>query len=398
MQNSADKIKKQLSFKKILLPVLIGLLAAGYLLYTNLSKTFFVADTQGQYVWVDANANNKVDSDNLSEFTLANANTVETARYRKTQSLDLITEIKLNGTAWLWLFVALLCVAFRDLGYMYRIRILSNYALSWRQAFDSIMLWEFSSAITPSVVGGSGVAIYILNREGMPVGKSTAVVMITAMLDELFFIFMVPLVLITIGTSDLFPVELQKEVFGIVLNTKGIFWIGYGFIVLMTVAIVLSIFLFPKRLKLILLSIFKLKLLRKWRYKMIKVGDDLITTSKEIKGEGFAYWFKAAFATLVSWTARYWVVNFMLLAFTTVNGHLLIYARQLVMWVIMLISPTPGGSGIAELAFSGFLKEFTPVGLAAAMAILWRLFTYYPYLFAGALILPKWIKKTAGNN
>ena len=35
----------------------------------------------------------------------------------------------------------------------------------------------------------------------------------------------------------------------------------------------------------------------------------------------------------------------------TFGEHMLIYARQLVMWVIMLISPTPGSAGIAEFAF-----------------------------------------------
>ena len=35
-------------------------------------------------------------------------------------------------------------------------------------------------------------------------------------------------------------------------------------------------------------------------------------------------------------------------AFFPVSDHLLLYARQLIMWVILLISPTPGGSGIAD--------------------------------------------------
>ena len=82
----------------------------------------------------------------------------------------------------------------------------------------------------------------------------------------------------------------------------------------------------------------------------------------------------------------------MILAFLPVSDHFLIYGRQLVMWVIMLISPTPGGSGVAELAFSGFLGDFTG-GLAAAFALLWRLFSYYPYLFIGSVVLPSWLKR-----
>ena len=40
--------------------------------------------------------------------------------------------------------------------------------------------------------------------------------------------------------------------------------------------------------------------------------------------------------------------------------NFLIFGRQLSMWIILLISPTPGGSGIAEFIFSQFLTDFIP--------------------------------------
>ena len=47
------------------------------------------------------------------------------------------------------------------------------------------------------------------------------------------------------------------------------------------------------------------------------------------------------------------------------------------MWIMMLVSPTPGGSGFAEFVFSKYLGEFLPsAGVAIAMAILWRLISY----------------------
>ena len=373
----------------------IGLLVAGWMLFSNLKKPVFIEATNGTYVWVDGNKNQQVDIGDPTDFELADGMSAESElRYNKETNGMQIKKTELTtGLVW-WLFISLLAVIARDIGYMIRIRILTKKQLSWRQAFDSIMLWEFASAVTPSVVGGSGVAIFILNREGLSVGKSTAVVMVTALLDELFYILMVPLLLIFIGTSQLFPVDLQKEIFGIELNTQGLFWAGYGFIVLLTLSISLAIFLFPRALKYLLLQIFRMPILRRWRYKVIQVGDDIITTSKEIKGEKVGYWLKAFLATFLSWTARYWVVNFLILGFGPVSNHVLLYARQLVMWVIMLISPTPGGAGVAELAFDGFLKDFTPIGFAVALALVWRIFTYYPYLFVGAFILPRWLKKT----
>ncbi len=394
MDQQEAQIRKKLSFKRIVIPVAIGLLVAGWMLYGSLTEPTFVYDATGTYTWVDGNGNGLVDSHDFADFEKTATPNTE-GNYRLASNREILANTTFNYQSILWLFVALIMVVCRDFGYMYRLRVLSHGDIKWRNAFDSIMLWEFASAITPSVVGGSGVAIYILNREGISVGRSSAIVMVTALLDELFYIIMVPVIILLIGASELFPVALEKEILGMTLGTRGIFWAGYIFILILTTSILFGIFIAPRTLKFWLLRIFNIRFLRKWRYKIIQIGNDIMNTSAILKDEKPGFWIKAFFATFLSWTARYWVVNFLLLAFTPVGNHLLVYGRQLVMWVIMLISPTPGSSGVAELAFSGFLEEFTPLGLTAILAFLWRIFTYYPYLFVGALILPRWFSKTA---
>ena len=339
-----NKVKELFTAKKIAIPIIIGLGVTAYLLY---SKT------------------------NWEEFS----------------------KVKWSIQCFLWLFIALIMMAIRDLAYMYRIRVLTSKQISWRNSFDVIMLWEFASAITPSVVGGSGVALYILNKEGLSPGKSTTIVMITALLDELFYVITVPIVILFIGTQYLFPIELQKEILGFTFSVKGIFVLGYVFILLLCLIIIYGIFINPTGFKKLLLKVFSWKPLSRWGSKIDSIGTDIITTSQELKSKPVLFWLKAFGATMFSWTARFWVVNFLLLAFTPVGNHLLVYGRQLVMWVIMLISPTPGGTGIAEFAFQGFLADFTPLGLAGLLAVLWRLFSYYAYLIIGVFLLPKWLKK-----
>ncbi len=342
--SKSNKVSELFSVKKMAIPIIIGLVVAGYMLY---SKTNW--KSLQNYEW--------------------------------------------SEVAFGWLFVAVLMMIIRDLAYMYRIRVLTDNFLSWRKSFDVIMLWEFASALTPSVVGGSGIAMFIINKEGINLGKSTAVVMVTALLDELFYIITVPIVVLLIGTQHLFPVELSKTILGVTLSTKEIFLVGYGFILLLTSIISYGVFISPERLKRILVLIFKLPILKRWQRRAIKTGYDIITTSEELKSKTWLFWIKAFGATFFSWTARFWVVNFLILAFTDVSDHFLIYGRQLVMWVIMLISPTPGGTGIAEFAFDGFLKEFIPLGLAGLLVVLWRLISYYTYLLIGSFVLPKWLKR-----
>jgi len=137
-----------------------------------------------------------------------------------------------------------------------------------------------------------------------------------------------------------------------------------------------------------------LPVLRKWQNGARQTGDDLIVASGELKNQSFLFWLKAFAASFMSWTSRYWVVNCLLLAFFFVDDHVLIFARQLVMWIMMLVMPTPGGSGFAEIVFRDYLGEFvTPASLAISMALLWRIVSYYPYLFIGAIIVPKWLKR-----
>ena len=340
----SNKVTDLFSAKRIAIPIVIGFLVAGYMLW---DKTNW--ETFQKIEW----------------------------------------SIQMYG----WLLVAILMMVIRDVAYMYRIKVLTDNALSWRKSFDVIMLWEFASSITPSVVGGSGVAMFILNKEGISLGKSTAVVMVTALLDELFYIVTVPLVALFIGTQHLFPLELSKTVFGITLSTMEIFLVGYVFILFLVTLIFYGVFVNPQQLKKSLVKIFSIKILRKWQKKVVQLGDDLIQTSVELKNKPIQFWLKSFGATIFSWTARFWVVNFIILVFTDVSSHFLIYGRQLVMWVILLISPTPGGTGVAEFAFNGFLQDFIPVGLAGLLVVLWRLLSYYPYLFIGAFVLPKWLKR-----
>src|SRR5665648_1279376 len=76
---------------------------------------------------------------------------------------DVLSKLIFTWKSVFWLLIAWLCMVCRDLGYMIRIRILSANALSWRQTFKVIMLWEFTSAISPSTVGGTAFAVVFLH-------------------------------------------------------------------------------------------------------------------------------------------------------------------------------------------------------------------------------------------
>ncbi len=298
-----------------------------------------------------------------------------------------------------WLFVAVLFMIGRDLGYIIRIRVLSDNDLTWKQSFRIIILWEFVSAISPSTIGGTSVAVVFLHKEGISVGRSTSVVLATSFLDELYFVIMFPLLVLIIGWKNLFTTSLTQPgsafaneilmiaVIGYIIKTAWVLVVGYG------------LFFKPVAIRNLIVSIFRISWLKRWRKSAEKAGNDIIDSSMQLRSRGAGFWGKTLLATFLSWTSRYWVVNAILLAFFSVGDHLLIFARQLVMWIMMILSPTPGGSGLAEFIFKRYLSDFIPVDslelptIALAMALIWRLISYYPYLTLGAIIAPGWIQR-----
>ena len=176
-----------------------------------------------------------------------------------------------------------------------------------------------------------------------------------------------------------------------------LFWIAFSVKVILCAFLFSSLFLFPKMTTRFILRLFRLPFLNRWYTNAEKTSDEIMIASSVFKKEKFIFWVLTFCATAASWISRYLVINCILNAFFNLNllNNIQILGKQLVLWLLMMISPTPGGSGVAEFAFGELMATFsTSIILISGLAVLWRLISYFPYLFIGALILPKWLKKS----
>lgn len=291
-----------------------------------------------------------------------------------------------------WLLFAVAVLFFRDFGYVYRIRELTDRHLTWTRAIYVIILWEFASAVTPSVVGGTAVAMFILNKEGIKMGKAIAFVMVTAILDNLFFVIGAPIILF-FAQGNIFPesklLEIQME-----NSLQAIFWISYSLYATHSLVMALALFYRPRVFKWVLIKICSIKFLKRWKHNAQEFGDQIVLASKELKGKNSSYWLKIVGATIFVWTSRYLMLNAIVSAFVplTFDQQIIVFARQVIMWIVMMLSPTPGSSGTAEFFYGQFFTEFLGQ-YTFVTSIIWRLFSYYPYLILGAIFLPRWIKQ-----
>lgn len=287
------------------------------------------------------------------------------------------------------ILLAFLFMFGRDGGLIWRFHWLSDRTLTWRQAFNVNMLCEFTSAVTPSAVGGSSLIVLFLNKEGINAGRSTALMMSCLFLDELFLVITCPLVLLFFSFDELFG--------NISILSSGIklfFFIIYGLITAWTLLLYIAIFHRPEWVKRLLLALFRLPFLHRWRKAVEELTDNLVLSSHEIGSKPFLFWLKAYGMTTLSWASRYLVVNALFFAFSTTGSQLLAFARQLILWIVMMISPTPGGSGVSEYMFQMYYADFfTVTGMALIVAFVWRIITFYMYLIIGVCVIPGWLKK-----
>ncbi len=294
-----------------------------------------------------------------------------------------------------WMLLAALSLVVRDYAYMVRIRHLTDKELNWWRTFVVIMLWEFASALAPGIIGGGFLfAIFILTREGVEAGKSITIITFTSFLDGIFLAVMAPLVYFTVGRDALFSgIEDQASPLGSGFFVS--FWTVYFIILGYKLFVAYALFVNPVFVKRALVGIFSAPFLRRWRRNMVTTGDQLIIAANGLQKKKWSYWWPALLATFVSWTARYSIVNCILHAFQSgpALNDAVIYGKQVIMGIIVLLSPTPGGSGLAEFIFNDFLGAFITTGLAPALALLWRLMSYYPYILIGSILLPRWIRR-----
>ncbi len=213
----SESIEKTFSKWRIYLALLIGVSISGGILIYSFTRTEMheVEKGTGSYKWEDFNNNKRIDYNDPGDFAL-----VPKGDFEKKSAYEVLSDISWNSSTFFWLFLALLGMVGRDLGYMLRIRILTKKQLSWRQSFHVIMLWEFASALAPGVMSGATVAMFILNREKIALGRATAIVILTAFLDNLFYVVIIPLLFLFIPAGKLFPNTGNESM-------MAVFWTGF---------------------------------------------------------------------------------------------------------------------------------------------------------------------------
>lgn len=292
----------------------------------------------------------------------------------------------ITGICLAWLFMA-----GRDFGLSWRFHTIASGDLSWARSVKVDMMCAFTSAITPSAVGGSALAIFYLNREGIALGRATTLTLTTLFLDELFFVVFCPIIVLALPFDQLFgAVDDNMFLQGLEL----IFWLVYAGIVIWTSILFFGIIVRPAAVQKLLSRIFRWRPLRRWGPAVDNMTANMVTTSAWVKKCSLRWWLNVFGATILSWFSRYLIVNALFWGFVPDVSQFLVFGRQFVVWVVLMVSPTPGGSGISEWMFTEYYGDLIgSAGIALILALMWRIVSYYIYLLIGVFLLPTYFSK-----
>ena len=338
--------------------------------------------------------NSVLDSIKLSRILIPALIGIGIVIYMMYSQLDMeeFSRINWNGHLLFWLFAAVIMYVLRHLFYAARLRLMSDKVFGWKKSIQLIFIWEFASAVSPTSVGGSGVALFLLAQEKLSAGKTVSVVLYSMVLDTIFFIIGLPLLYLALGANIIRPGMssiTDLDGFGYTFLTVLGIMTAYGLVFFY------GLFVNPKSIQKILMFFSRRKLLNRFKTSLEQTAQDVVVTSEELAQKPMSYHLKAMVHTIGAWATRFIAISCIIIALVPDTGldimnQLTLLARGASMHVVTAFTPTPGGSGVAEYLFGGFYSDYISEGISSLAALIWRLITYYPYLIAGVIIVPVW--------
>lgn len=316
---------------------------------------------------------------------------------KNTMDFSILKNLQITRKIGLGILGAICMLILRDLGYVLRLRLLTDQKIKFKESVKIILMWEFGSAISPGMIGGKAFAVFLLIKQKINAAKASSIVLLAIILDEFIFVLLFPIFYFIYREKMLSPDTTCPD--WILLESKVSFLknISYLetvifimlFVILGFVIIAfLGIFIFPNWIKSLIKRISRWRILKKWHSKIIDFSDDIYATSKRFKEKPKRFWIQLVLFTLMSWSGRYMVGVAIVWGFNIQNfDFLLVYAKQYSLWIMFYLPTTPGSSGLAETLFMSFYCPYFQEGMSGAIAFIWRFLSYYIYLFLGILLL-----------
>lgn len=242
--------------------------------------------------------------------------------------------------------------------------------LTLRQVVNVVLSNYFLALVTPGASGGAIAQIMFMRKAGVPVAKATVVVLVRTVMSIFFLILLVPVVLH--NDSDIGE------------------WMAPS--VIMTVSVLFT------SLPVLVFFLMRTQYPEKWLDKLTSKFSYTTRQNCFIWYEEFKNAFKIMAKHPVKVLRAFIESGLSLLGiyatvpafFTGLNNFsfdlLEVMGRMILLNLVLYFSPTPGGSGVAEVGFVALFSNILPDGVVGIMAVMWRFAAEYLPFLLGAFV------------
>lgn len=282
----------------------------------------------------------------------------------------------------LWLILAAAgLLALRVFVGGYRLRYASSNHLTYSAAVRGQLIWDFSSSVTPSVIGGAPVAAILISRDDQqPVGEITAIMLFAMLMDQIWFALAVFILVTASLFVDVYPDALGKI-------GAGVFTTYFVGMMLWATFFAYSTLVRPELLQSLVRRIFKIKWLRRFQHRVEEELESWLERAKIIRSQPPRFYMYGLIFAGLAWTFRYLVLFLVVSSVHHIPNAIQFIARTMAMLHLALVLPTPGGSGGIEGMYALFFTEpLIPKGFVAPTLLVWRFMAYYVAIGIGLVI------------
>ena len=242
--------------------------------------------------------------------------------------------------------------------------------LTLKQVVNVVLSNYFLALVTPGASGGAIAQIMFMRKAGVPVAKATVVVLVRTVMSIFFLILLVPVVLQ--NDSDIGE------------------WMSPS--VIMTVSVLFT------ALPVIVFFLMRTQYPEKWLDKLTRRFSYNTRQNCFIWYEEFKNAFKimakhplkvlrAFVESGLSLLGIYATVPAFFTGLSNFSFDLCeVMGRMILLNLVLYFSPTPGGSGVAEVGFVALFSNILPDGVVGIMAVMWRFAAEYLPFLLGAFV------------
>ncbi|MBE3520236.1 MAG: flippase-like domain-containing protein [Firmicutes bacterium] len=291
------------------------------------------------------------------------------------QVVFLVLGVSMIALSW-WFDTIRLVILSRSLG----------RRLSLAGAFKITMMSSFMAGVTPFDTGGEPLKVYLLHREGVPLGEGAAIVALAALLhatSRLLLFLVAPLVALATGVAWA-ALPAVKAALGLGL-----------FIYLVFLGLMIASLIRPEIANNLARRICRSRVVSKITSERTReeIVRRVSTHVQEFR-EGVLrfsnmrlYAGTASLLSVAYWLSLTLVPFFILTGVGVGASYPAAFATTMSLYLVTAYVPTPGASGGAEIGSAALFAAMVPSRLIGVFVLLWRLVSYYLTMAVGGLFI-----------